>query len=151
MAHALLYRVSEVDVWRLGWRFAGILLAAAMAAGTFGSSASASPRAPEGYRQRGVASWYGPEFHGRRTASGERFDMYALTAAHRTLPLSTEVEVRNPRNGKSVVVRVNDRGPFRGNRIIDLSYSAARALGLVRSGVGVVEIQALEHRKPRAQ
>ena len=126
-----------------------VLLAAALA--SIGSSAAAPPRETKVYRERGVASWYGPECHGRRTASGERFDMYAMTAAHRTLPLSTEVEVRNPRNGKSVVVRVNDRGPFRGNRIIDLSYSAARALGLVRSGVGVVEIRALERRNPRVR
>jgi rare lipoprotein A (RlpA)-like double-psi beta-barrel protein len=136
----------DMDVWRLARRCLGILLAAALAAG-----AAASPRETRSYRQRGIASWYGPEFQGRRTASGERFDMYAMTAAHRTLPLSTEVEVRNPRNGKTVVVRVNDRGPFRGNRIIDLSYSAARALGLVHSGVGVVEIHALERRKAKVR
>ena len=141
MAHALLYRVSEVDVWRLGWRFAGILLAAAMAAGTFGSSASASPRAPEGYRQRGVASWYGPEFHGRRTASGERFDQEGLTAAHRSLPLGTRVRVTNLENGRSVIVTVTDRGPFVRGRVIDLSRGAARRLGILRAGTARVRVE----------
>ncbi len=100
-------------------------------------------RDANGYRERGLASWYGHPFHGRRTASGETYDMYALTAAHRTLPIPTDVEVKNPRNGKKVIVRVNDRGPFERDRIIDLSYSAARALGLVHAGTGLVEIRAL--------
>lgn len=81
--------------------------------------------------QVGVASWYGRRFHGRRTASGERFDMHALTAAHRTLPLSSHARVRNPANGREVRVRINDRGPFHGRRVIDLSYAAAAALGLL--------------------
>ncbi len=92
--------------------------------------------------QRGLASWYGGRFHGRRTANGERFDMYALTAAHRTLPMSSQVRVRNPANGRSVVVRINDRGPFHGGRMIDLSYAAARQIGLLH-GVGMVEMRTL--------
>ena len=81
--------------------------------------------------QRGIASWYGSRFHGRRTASGERFDMNALTAAHRTLPLDSEVRVRNPANGRTVTVRINDRGPFHPGRLIDLSRAAALALGVL--------------------
>jgi rare lipoprotein A len=87
---------------------------------------------------RGQASWYGGKFHGRRTASGERFDMNALTAAHPKLPFGTRVRVRNPRNGREVVVRINDRGPFTGGRIIDLSRAAAEAIGLIQAGVGPV-------------
>jgi rare lipoprotein A len=83
---------------------------------------------------RGRASWYGPGFHGKRTASGERFDMDALTAAHRTLPFGTRVRVRNPQNGREVVVRINDRGPQKRDRIIDLSKAAAAAIGLVQVG-----------------
>ena len=88
--------------------------------------------------EQGRASWYGADFQGRRTASGERFDMHALTAAHKTLPFGTRVLVRNPRNGKQVVVRINDRGPFSRDRIIDLSHAAARHLGLDASGHGHV-------------
>ena len=89
--------------------------------------------------QVGNASWYGKQFHGKTTASGEDFDMFELTAAHRQLPLGTEVKVTNLRNGKSIVVRVNDRGPYVGDRVIDLSYSAARMLSF-RSGVEKVRI-----------
>lgn len=92
--------------------------------------------------ETGTASWYGGKFHGRRTASGERYDMHAMTAAHPTLPFGTMVEVRNPRNGRSVVVRVNDRGPFAKGRIIDLSYLAAQELALVGPGTGWVELYA---------
>lgn len=102
----------------------------------------------EGFRDVGIASWYGEPFHGRPTASGEVYDMYALTAAHRSLPLPTCVEVRRLDDDRTVVVRVNDRGPFvfdpRGDRIIDLSYSAAMALDLVWPGTAVVEIRALD-------
>lgn len=94
-----------------------------------------------GYRERGVASWYGRKFHGRRTSSGETYDMYAMTAAHKTLPLPSYVRVRNLDNGKSAVVRVNDRGPFLHNRLIDLSYAAAARLGIVGTGTGVVEVE----------
>jgi len=99
-----------------------------------------------GYDQRGSASWYGEGFHGRATSSGETFDMYALTGAHRTLPIPTYVRVTNLANGRSVVVRVNDRGPFRDpdSRIIDLSYAAALRLDMVRDGTANVRVQALE-------
>ena len=102
-----------------------------------------------GYRERGVASWYGKKFHGKPTSSRETYDMYAMTAAHKTLPLPTWVEVRNLRNGKSVIVRVNDRGPFVANRIIDLSYAAARELGMIEDGTTLVEVTALAHDEPR--
>ena len=84
--------------------------------------------------QVGTASWYGKQFHGRQTASGEKFDMNAYTAAHPTLPFGTRVMVRNPSNGRSVIVRINDRGPYSGGRIIDVSFAAARALGIVSLG-----------------
>lgn len=92
---------------------------------------------------RGIASWYGPGFHGRRTANGERFNQNALTAAHRTLPFGTRVRVTNVNNGRSVVVRINDRGPFTGGRVIDLAAGAAQAIGLKSRGVGPVTIQVL--------
>ena len=94
-------------------------------------------------RQSGVASWYGPGFHGRRSASGERFNQNALTAAHRTLPFGTQVRVTNLRNGHSVVVRINDRGPFTRGRVIDLSRAAAGALGMLGSGVAPVQLEVL--------
>ena len=87
---------------------------------------------------RGLASWYGEKFQGRRTASGERFDMTAFTAAHPNLPFGTRVRVRNPLNGSEVTVRINDRGPFTGGRIIDLSRAAAETIGLLAAGVGTV-------------
>jgi rare lipoprotein A len=90
--------------------------------------------------EKGTASWYGPRFHGRRTANGERFNMNELTAAHPSLPFGTLLEVRNTRTGKSVMVRVNDRGPFSKNRIIDLSFAAAREIGLVLSGTAPVQL-----------
>lgn len=98
----------------------------------------------EAYLQRGHASWYGRRFHGRRTASGERYDMNAMTAAHPTLPLPSYVKVRNLVNGREVIVRVNDRGPFHPGRIIDLSYVAARKLGVLR-GVVPVEVERITH------
>ncbi len=101
-----------------------------------------------GYSERGVASWYGKKFHGRPTSSQEPYDMYAMTAAHKTLPLPTFVEVRNLRNNKTVVVRVNDRGPFVNNRIIDLSYSAAIKLDMIGSGTSLVEVTAISFDKP---
>lgn len=93
--------------------------------------------------ERGIASWYGKKFHGKRTSSGERYNMYAMTAAHTRLPLPTHVQVTNLKNGRKVVVRVNDRGPFYDNRIIDLSYSAAAKLGILREGTSLVEVRAL--------
>jgi len=97
-----------------------------------------------GYAERGVASWYGPGFHKVRTSTGETYDMYAMTAAHKTLPLPAYVRVTNLQNGRSVVVRVNDRGPFVGNRIIDLSYTAAAKLDMLRNGTAMVEVRTLE-------
>ncbi len=97
----------------------------------------------DGYREQGMASWYGAPFHGRRTSSGTVFNMHALTAAHKTLPLPSVVRVTNIETGESVVVTVNDRGPFVKDRIIDLSYAAAKALGIVKSGTGAVEVQAI--------
>ena len=102
----------------------------------------------DGYRERGIASWYGTKFHGRRTSSGEPYDMYAMTAAHKTLPLPTYVRVTNLDNGRSVVLRVNDRGPFHANRVIDLSYTAASKLGILSKGTGSVEVLALDPRAP---
>ncbi len=96
-----------------------------------------------GYRERGMASWYGKDFHGRSTAAGERYDMYALTAAHTTLPIPTWVEVTHLANGRRVIVRINDRGPFVDDRIVDLSYAAAEVLGMVSAGTAFVEVRAL--------
>jgi len=96
-----------------------------------------------GYQERGVASWYGKKFHGRKTSNQETYDMYAMTAAHKTLPLPTYVRVRNLNNNRSIVVRVNDRGPFVDNRLIDLSYSAALKLDMVKAGTGLVEVTAI--------
>jgi rare lipoprotein A len=92
----------------------------------------------------GMASWYGARFQGRRTASGERFNMYDFTAAHRTFPLGSRLRVRSVATGRTVVVRVNDRGPFRHDRVIDVSYAAAKELGLVEVGMGPVEIELLQ-------
>jgi len=96
-----------------------------------------------GYVERGVASWYGPGFHARSTSNGERYDMYAMTAAHKTLPLPSYVQVTNLQNGRSVTVRVNDRGPFKDGRIIDLSYTAAAKLDMLRNGTAFVEVRAV--------
>ena len=95
-----------------------------------------------GYVERGVASWYGPDFHGIATSTGEPYDMYSMTAAHKTLPLPAYVRVTNRRNGRSIVVRVNDRGPFKANRIIDLSYAAALKLDMLREGTTLVDVTA---------
>ena len=93
------------------------------------------------FSQSGNASWYGGKFHGRKTASGERYDMHAMTAAHRTLPIPSYAKVTNTRNGKSVIVRVNDRGPFHGNRVMDLSKAAAQKLGFINQGTAHVKIE----------
>lgn len=95
------------------------------------------------YRERGLASWYGRKFHAQKTATGEPYDMYAMTAAHPTLPLPSYARVTNLANGKSVVVRVNDRGPFHSGRIIDLSYAAAYRLGIAQKGSGEVEVESI--------
>ncbi|ABA59086.1 septal ring lytic transglycosylase RlpA family protein [Nitrosococcus oceani] len=101
-------------------------------------------RSSGGYKEKGIASWYGSKFHGRRTSSGEIYDMHAMTAAHRSLPLPCYVTVTNLSNKRQIIVRVNDRGPFHSNRIIDLSYAAAVKLGLDRQGTGLVEVRAIE-------
>jgi rare lipoprotein A len=100
------------------------------------------------YVERGVASWYGPGFHKVRTSTGELYDMYGMTAAHKTLPLPAYVRVTNLQNGRSIVVRVNDRGPFVGNRIIDLSYTAASRLDMLRNGTAIVEVRAIDPSAP---
>jgi rare lipoprotein A len=101
-----------------------------------------------GYQERGVASWYGKKFHGNLTSNREVYDMYEMTAAHKTLPLPTYVRVRNLRNDKSVIVRVNDRGPFVHNRIIDLSYAAAIKLDMIADGTSLVEVTAINLDEP---
>ncbi len=100
----------------------------------------------DGFSQEGVASWYGKKFHGRKTSNGETYDMYAMTAAHKTLPMNVHLKVTNLNNGKSTVVRVNDRGPFVRSRIIDLSYTAAKELDVVGPGTAPVRIEALGYR-----
>lgn len=99
-----------------------------------------------GYVERGVASWYGTKFHGRKTSSGERYDMHQMTAAHKTLPLPTYALVKNLENGRSAIVKVNDRGPFVGDRIIDLSYAAAKKLGVDKKGLAQVEVVSIDPR-----
>lgn len=102
----------------------------------------------EGYTARGIASWYGTKFHGHRTSSGEPYDMYKMTAAHKTLPLPTYARVTNLDNGKTVVVKINDRGPFHDNRVMDLSYAAASRLDILGEGTGLVEISAITPQEP---
>jgi rare lipoprotein A len=102
----------------------------------------------DGYLERGVASWYGPTFHGESTSSGEKYNMYGMTAAHKTLPLPTYARVTNLKNGRSIVVRINDRGPFVANRLIDLSYSAAAKLDMLKEGTTLVEVKSLTVQEP---
>jgi rare lipoprotein A len=104
-----------------------------------------------GYRETGRASWYGRFFHGRRTANGERYDMHALTAAHRTLPLGSYVKVTNPADDSSVIVRINDRGPFARGRVIDLSLAAATALHMAHAGTARVQIEGLTQQQAKAE
>ncbi len=101
-----------------------------------------------GHVERGMASWYGKKFHGQKTSSGERYDMYLMTAAHKTLPLPTYARVTNMENGRSAVVRINDRGPFHGPRVIDLSYAAATKIGVVANGTALVEVRAIDPARP---
>ncbi|MGL4735166.1 MAG: septal ring lytic transglycosylase RlpA family protein [Enterovibrio sp.] len=95
---------------------------------------------PANFKQSGLASWYGPRYHGRTTASGEKFDMHALTAAHRTLPFGAKVKITNMKNNQYVIVKINDRGPYSGKRIIDVSHAAAKQLGMLRNGLANVSI-----------
>ncbi len=129
---------------------AALALCFALATVSCRTAAPARKGGPE-YVERGIASWYGPGFHGRRTASGERFDMYNLTAAHRSLPFDSQVEVRNRDNGKTVRVRINDRGPFISGRIIDLSYAAARVIDMVKAGTARVEIRVVGGRRAKRE
>jgi len=103
----------------------------------------------DGYVERGIASWYGTKFHGLRTSSGEPYDLAKMTAAHKTLPLPTYARVTNLKNGRSVIVKINDRGPFHPNRIIDLSYVAAAKLGILEHGTGLVEVEAINPAAPK--
>ncbi|MDC0611579.1 septal ring lytic transglycosylase RlpA family protein [Vibrio sp.] len=100
-----------------------------------------------GFKQRGKASWYGKKFHGHRTSNGEVYDMYSMTAAHKTLPIPSYAKVTNLDNGKTAIVRINDRGPFHSGRIIDLSYAAAYKLGVVQTGTANVEVEAITTQK----
>jgi rare lipoprotein A len=95
------------------------------------------------YKEKGICSWYGPDFHGKKTSTGETYDMHGFTAAHRILPFNTQVRVKNPANNKEIMVRINDRGPFVKDRILDLSYSGAKALGLIGPGTAPIELEAL--------
>jgi rare lipoprotein A len=106
--------------------------------------AGCAPRYQEGYRETGMASWYGPGFHGKKTSSGETYDMHGQTAAHRTLPFGTRLRVTDIETGRDVEVRVNDRGPFVGGRILDLSQGAAQELGIVGKGVARIRIEIVE-------
>ncbi len=107
-------------------------------------------RRADGYVEEGMASWYGGDFHGRKTSNGETYDMHAMTAAHKTLPMNVYVRVTNLANGRQSVVRINDRGPFVSGRIIDLSYAAAKELGVVGPGTAPVRVEALGYRRTGA-
>ena len=160
-----IYRISTSSSYHFGIRVASLLLIVAYLYFVIGCASTYEPppeRPPghpkpykvfgkwyqplpdsNGFRQRGIASWYGKDFHGKKTSNGENYDMYALTAAHKTLPLGTYVQVHNLENNRRVEVRINDRGPFVRGRIIDLSYTAANQIGIVDSGTARVEVIAL--------
>ena len=121
---------------------AGLALVIAVAA--CGAKTAPQSMTPSGKAQRGLASWYGPKFHGRTTANGERYNMMDLTAAHKTLPFGTFVHVTNRANNKTIVVRINDRGPFVRGRILDLSYAAAKVIGASSTGVVDVEVRVMD-------
>ena len=111
---------------------------------TGGDTLGATTSKAQMHQLAGIASYYSDEFHGRKTSNGETFDMHELTAAHRTLPFNTKVKVTNLENGKSIVVRINDRGPFKDNRVIDLSLEAAKQVGLIANGTASVRLEILE-------
>ena len=131
------FRINLISWRRLAPFILALLLIILLA--SCGCLSANAPR--KGRPQIGVASWYGKEFHGRPTSSGEIFDMYKLTAAHKELPLGTRVRVTNLKNRKSVIVKVNDRGPFVKGRIIDLAYGAAKVIGMVEDGVARVRVE----------
>jgi rare lipoprotein A len=133
-------RVLDTTFLRAGRTAAGLMVLG-LVGFVAGGCATHSRQGPA--TLEGVASWYGPGFHGQRTASGERYDQYRLTAAHRSWPLGTHARVTNLENGRSVTVRINDRGPYVDGRVLDLSYAAARALDMVGSGTGNVRIEPL--------
>ena len=116
---------------------------------TASAAATVEPTAPASPGQTGIASWYGGRFHGRRTASGEIYDMHEMTAAHRTLPLGSVVEITNLDNGRSTVARINDRGPFIRNRIVDCSHAVAKSLGFTADGLAPVRVRVLASTRPR--
>jgi rare lipoprotein A len=141
-------------VWFLSWAILAIFLGVTASGCAFGPKLSGKSyvikgkryyilASAEGYQEKGIASWYGEPFHGRKTASGEVYNMFEVTAAHKTLPLQTWVEVKNLKNNKKLVVRINDRGPFIDGRIIDLSQAAAVELGVHRPGVAPVVVTAV--------
>jgi len=130
--------LSRLSIWRKLTPFLSVLVLTILLVGC-GCLRATAPR--KGRSQVGMASWYGKKFHGRPTSSGEIFDMHKLTAAHKELPLGTRVRVTNLKNRKSVVVKVNDRGPFVKGRIIDLSYGAAKKIGMVEDGVVKVRVE----------
>jgi rare lipoprotein A len=123
-----------------------LLTLAAAFLGCAGKPTPMSAAELHGYVEKGIASWYGKKYHGRRTANGERYDMHAMTAAHKRLPFGTLVLVKNLDNGKKTRVRINDRGPFKKGRIIDLSYAAAREIGMVHDGLARVRIKVVDRR-----
>ena len=106
---------------------------------------------PQGFTQEGIASWYGKKFHGHLTSNGEVYDMYSMSAAHKTLPIPSYVKVTNKDNGKTAIVRVNDRGPFHPGRVIDLSYAAATKLDVIRTGTANIKLEVISVEKPTAQ
>lgn len=112
------------------------------------SNSSTDPHYPVGYMEQGIASWYGPGFHGNLTANGEQYDMYGITAAHRTLPLGSVLKVRSLTNGRHVTVRVNDRGPFAKDRILDLSLGAAEVLQMTQHGTDRISLKVIEYLGP---
>ena len=126
-----------------------LFLAAPLSIGMAELESAAPAPEPVPVSLGGEASWYGPRFHGRVTASGEVYDMFALTAAHRELPFGAALRVLDPSSGRSVVVRINDRGPFIGDRVLDLSFAAARELGMVHQGLAQVEIELLKPQRRR--
>ena len=128
---------------RWGWlMLMGLMVVWVSGCGT--SAATVTSPGGDRHEVEGKASWYGEAFHGRQTASGETYDMHAMTAAHKTLPFGTRVRVQEVGTGRSVVVRINDRGPFVDGRVIDLSYQAAREVGMVNAGVTEVELDILQ-------
>lgn len=120
----------------------GIISVVILLVGIVGYVGANKSTSTELYKERGISSWYGKKYHGKLTASGKKFDMNALTAAHKTLPFNTYVKVRNLENNKVVTVKITDRGPYAGERIIDLSYGAAKKIGVINKGLIEVEITA---------